>query len=266
MTQHSRPHSKRTRTFVIGFSLVASVVFGACSTQHTNGKAEEANGDGAEITVFAAASLSAAFPEIAEKVLANESAHTKVTFSFEGSSSLAEQIKNGAPVDVFASADEGNMKKVSDFVNSPEKFASNTLSLIVPASNPARVDSVADLHNTKLVVCAEQVPCGKATKQLEKRLGITLEPVSQEQNVTSVRTKVESAEADAGFVYRTDAQLAGDKVKIVDVPQAAEVSTTYVIASLKNGSDSAAAQAFINAVKSPAGQEILRKHGFDLAR
>ncbi|MFC5370871.1 molybdate ABC transporter substrate-binding protein [Arcanobacterium bovis] len=228
--------------------------------QERSGSYSNANTE--EITVFAAASLNAAFPEIAEKVLAKESPQVKVTFSFDGSSALAEQIKNGAPAQVFASADEGNMAKVSDFVNTPEKFASNSLSLIVPANNPAHVASIADLRGTKLVICAAQVPCGKTTKKLEERLKVSLEPVSEEQSVTGVRTKVESAEADAGFVYRTDAQLAGEKVKIVEVPEAASVSTTYMLATLKNSSESAAAQAFVDAVKSPAGQEILHKYGF----
>lgn len=209
------------------------------------------------VTVFAAASLNSAFPKIAKEVFEPAHPGVEVKFSFEGSSSLAEKIRAGAPADVFASADEKNMDKVGKLARGPQQFTTNTLRLIVPAGNPA---GVRDLSSAgKLVVCAPQVPCGRVTQKVAERLGVVLAPVSQEQSVTDVRTKVESGEADAGLVYLTDAKLAGAKVEVVDVPGIADVGTSYMLAAL---TDTPAAEAFVQAVMSKRGQEILAEHGF----
>lgn len=182
-----------------------------------------------ELNVFAAASLNKAFPEIADTVLKESDPNIKVAFNFQGSSTLVDQMKEGAPADVFASADQKNMAKASD---------------------------------AKLVVCAQGVPCGNATKQLADKLGVTLNPVSEEQKVTDVRAKVESGEADAGLVYATDAKAAGDKVEIVEIPRANEVVNSYPIAATISAKNKEAAQKFIDAVLSEKGQAVLKKYGF----
>lgn len=182
-----------------------------------------------ELNVFAAASLNKAFPEIADTVLKESDPNIKVAFNFQGSSTLVDQMKEGAPADVFASADQKNMAKASD---------------------------------AKLVVCAQGVPCGNATKQLADKLGVTLNPVSEEQKVTDVRAKVESGEADAGLVYATDAKAAGDKVEIVEIPRANEVVNSYPIAVTLSAKNKEAGQKFIDAVLSEKGQAVLKKYGF----
>ncbi len=218
-----------------------------------------------ELNVFAAASLNKAFPEIADTVLKESDPNIKVTFNFQGSSTLVDQMKEGAPADVFASADQKNMTKASDakLVDTPKSFASNVLTLIVPKGNPGKITGLdASVDGKKLVICAQGVPCGNATKQLAEKLGVTLNPVSEEQKVTDVRAKVESGEADAGLVYATDAKAAGDKVETIEVARANEVVNSYPIALAVSTKNKEAAQKFIDAVLSDQGQAILKKYGF----
>lgn len=218
-----------------------------------------------ELKVFAAASLNKAFPEIADTVLKESDPNIKVTFNFQGSSTLVDQMKEGAPADVFASADQKNMTKASDakLVDAPKPFASNVLTLIVPKGNPGKITGLdSSLDGKKLVVCAQGVPCGNATKQLAEKLGVTLNPVSEEQKVTDVRAKVESGEADAGLVYATDAKAAGDKVETIEVARANEVVNSYPIALTVSTQNKEAAQKFIDAVLSDKGQAVLKKYGF----
>ncbi|WP_299059873.1 molybdate ABC transporter substrate-binding protein [uncultured Actinomyces sp.] len=218
-----------------------------------------------ELNVFAAASLNKAFPEIADTVLKESDPNIKVTFNFQGSPTLVDQMKEGAPADVFASADQKNMTKASDakLVDAPKPFASNVLTLIVPKGNPGKITGLdSSLDGKKLVVCAQGVPCGNATKQLAEKLGVTLNPVSEEQKVTDVRAKVESGEADAGLVYATDAKAAGDKVETIEVARANEVVNSYPIALTVSTQNKEAAQKFIDAVLSDKGQAVLKKYGF----
>ncbi len=219
------------------------------------------------LTVFAAASLKDAFPEIAETVLAHAHPGVEVTFSFAGSSDLVDQMAGGAPVDVFASADRKNMDNavsqslVDDATN--VSFASNTLTLVTPPDNPAGVTGVdSSLDGADLVICAEGVPCGNATIKLEESLGVTLNPVSEEQSVTDVLGKVENGEADAGIVYVTDAQSAGDKVTTIAINGADSIVNDYRIAVAAGSANTQAARWFLDAVMSDAGQKILAGHGF----
>ena len=158
---------------------------------------------GKSLTVFAAASLRAPFTALAGQF---EAAHPgpTVTLSFAGSSDLATQISQGAPADVFASADTKNMAKLSDaslVEGKAADFATNVLTIAVPPANPASITSFADLARPgmKVVICAAQVPCGAAAKTLEQKTGTTLQPVSEESSVTDVLGKVVSGEADAGL-------------------------------------------------------------------
>lgn len=235
------------------------------SSSTASSAAATASATPVELNVFAAASLNKAFPEIADTVLKESDPNIKVTFNFQGSSTLVDQMKEGAPADVFASADQKNMTKASDakLVDTPKPFASNVLTLIVPKGNPGKITGLdASLDGKKLVVCAQGVPCGNATKQLAEKLGVTLNPVSEEQKVTDVRAKVESGEADAGLVYATDAKAAGDKVETIEVARANEVVNSYPIALTVSTQNKEAAQKFIDAVLSDKGQAVLKKSGF----
>lgn len=218
------------------------------------------------ITVFAAASLKATFTELAD---AFEAAHpgTTVALNFAGSSDLVTQIVEGAPADVFASADATNMAKLTDadlVDGMPVNFATNTLTIAVPPGNPAGIGSFADLAapGVKTVVCAPQVPCGAATVTVELATGVTLAPVSEESSVTDVLGKVISGEADAGLVYLTDAIAAADTVRGIDFAESSEAVNTYPIAAVGAGRNAARAAAFVDYVTGAAGQKVLRSAGF----
>lgn len=223
----------------------------------------------ATLTIFAAASLKDVFPKIYEEFKKTHPNYT-IEFSFGGSSELATQINNGAEADVFASANEKQMKVASDAGNvdaaGTKIFATNTLTLVTPPSNPAGITKLEDAtkEGVKLVVCAEQVPCGAATKQLAEATGFTFTPVSEEQKVTDVLAKVTSGEADAGLVYVTDAAGAKDKVKVVDTPEADKIVNKYPIAVTKSARQGA--QAFVDFVLGGQGQSMLRDAGFGAPR
>jgi molybdate transport system substrate-binding protein len=217
------------------------------------------------ITVFAAASLAAPFTEIAANFEA-ANPHTEVLLNFAGSSDLLTQLSQGAPADVFAAADEHTMNTAdaTSLVASATVFASNTLTIVVPAGNPAGVAEFADLagEDVATVVCAPQVPCGAATASLESATGVALSPVSEESSVTDVLGKVRSGQADAGIVYETDAAGAGDSVENIAVPEAATVINRYPIAALAEAANEEAADAFVNFVLSESGQRTLADAGF----
>ncbi|WUI12783.1 molybdate ABC transporter substrate-binding protein [Kineococcus sp. NBC_00420] len=218
------------------------------------------------LTVFAAASLKNSFTAIGKEFEAANPGVT-VTFSFAGSSDLVTQITEGAPADVFASADEKNMAKVTDqslTAADPVDFATNVLEIATPAGNPAGIKTFADLAKpgVKVVVCAAQVPCGSATQTVETSSGVTLSPVSEESSVTDVLGKVTSGEADAGLVYVTDVTAAGDEVTGVEFPESASAVNTYPIATLKDAKDADLASEFVTFVTGTAGEKVLQDAGF----
>jgi molybdate transport system substrate-binding protein len=218
------------------------------------------------ITVFAAASLKTTFTELAADF---EEANPDVTvvLNFAGSSDLVTQITEGAPADVFASADTKNMAKLDDAdlleVDAVD-FATNVLTIAVPPGNPADISDFADLAgaDVKTVVCAPQVPCGAATETIEKATGVTLSPVSEESSVTDVLGKVSSGEADAGLVYVTDVQAAGDSVEGITFAESDQAVNTYPIAPVTGGSNADASAAFIDYVTGEVGQKVLAAAGF----
>jgi molybdate transport system substrate-binding protein len=245
--------------------LLAVLLPGTLAACTGTGQAATDGGSGT-LTVFAAASLKGSFTEIAERFEARHPG-TTVTLSFAGSADLAAQISQGAPADVFASADTGNMAKVQGaglVDGEPRYFASNTLAIAVPAGNPAGIDSFADLarSGTRLVTCASQVPCGAAAASVAERAGTMLSPVSEENSVTDVLGKVISGEADAGLVYVTDVRSAGGRVESIPFPEAADAVTVYPAAALASGRNKAAAAKFLDLVTGPEGQEILAAAGF----
>ena len=254
---------KRWCTTVAALLLVTATA--ACSDDDP--AAGDPGGDGGTtLTVFAAASLTSSFEELGESF---EKSHegVQVAFNFAGSSDLVAQVQSGAPADVFASADEANMAKLTadDLQGSaPELFASNTLEIATPPDNPADVQSLQDLADPdiNLVVCAPEVPCGAASQSLAEAAGVTLAPDSEEQSVTDVLGKVTSGEADAGLVYVTDVITAGDAVQGIELPESASVVNHYPIATVADSENADLAQEFVDLVLSDEGQQVLTDAGF----
>ena len=217
------------------------------------------------VTVFAAASLTESFQAIADAFTA-EHPGVEVTFNFGGSSGLATQIVEGAPVDVFAAASPATMTTVTDagLATDPHDFATNTLEIAVPTDNPGGVTGLADFANPDLAIalCAAEVPCGAAAARALDAAGIVASVDTYEQDVKAVLTKVELGEVDAGLVYRTDVLAAGAKVKGIEFPEAAGAIARYPIAALTASANPDAAAAFVAFVLSDAGQQILREAGF----
>jgi molybdate transport system substrate-binding protein len=219
-----------------------------------------------QITVFAASSLTAAFKDLGA-AFTKAYPEATVTFSFDASSALVTQITQGAPADVFASADTANMDKLTTATltgSTPVVFATNVLSIVVAAANPKSIKALNDLADAKLkvVLCDPTVPCGKYAKQSLDTAKVAVTPVSFEQNVKGVVTKVTTGEADAGIVYATDVKAAGDKASGVDIPAAVNVVAKYPIASTKSSTHQDIDAAFIAFVTSPEGQAILATSGF----
>ncbi len=256
-------------TFITTGALTAAaaLMLSACSSGSGNGagSGSEAEPDDGSITVFAAASLNQVFADLGESF--EDETGTSVDFSFGGSSDLVAQMQAGAPADVFASANEKNMDKMTDedlMEDQPQMFATNTLTIVTAPGNPT---GVKDLHSLSaddisLVICAPEVPCGAATQEVAELAGVELSPVSEENAVTNVLGKVTSGQADAGLVYVTDATGAGDDVTAVDFPEAADVINNYPIGVLKSSKNSEAAGQWVDCVLSDTGRRALADAGF----
>ena len=253
----------RSRTRLAALLAVAAIALAACGGgDDDSGRSSGAASPG-EIKVFAAASLTAAFTKIGEQFTAANGG-TKVTFNFAGSQALATQIQQAAPADVFASADIANMDKVTDLVGTPQNFASNQLQIVVEKGNPKNVQGLDDLANPdlKVVLAAPEVPAGRYAAESLAKAGVTVEPVSEEDNVKAVVTKVSLGEADAGIVYVTDVTAGGDTVEGVDIPEELNLVATYPIATVKASKAQDKAQAFMDLVLSAEGQQVLEQYGF----
>jgi len=219
-----------------------------------------------EVLVFAAASLTDAFEEIAME-LSEANPGAKVTYNFAGSQQLAGQITQAAPADVFASANQTQMDVVADaglVAAEPQIFTSNLLEIAVEPGNPLGIQGLADLSrpDVTLVMAAEEVPAGQYARQALDAAGVQVTPASLETDVRAVLSKVALGEADAGIVYRSDIAAAGDDVEGVEIPLDQNVPASYPIAVLTSAPNPAAARAFVDFVTSRRGQEILAKHGF----
>jgi molybdate transport system substrate-binding protein len=245
--------------------LVMAVLLAACGASETPSVGSSGGGAATptEIKVFAAASLTAAFGKLGEDFTATNP-QTKVTFNFAGSQALATQIQQGAPADVFASADTTNMDKVADLVTTPEVFTSNLLQIIVAKGNPTGIKGLADLarEDLKVVLAAPEVPAGRYAKQVLDARKVTVKLVSLEDNVKGVVTKVSLGEADAGIVYLTDVAAGGDTVEGVDIPADQNAPATYPIAVVKASANQAQARAFVEYVRGTQGQQVLESYGF----
>lgn len=220
-----------------------------------------------DLAIYAAASLTASFDHLAAGF---EKEHPGVTvrpIDYDGSSTLATQLIDGAPADVFASADTDTMGEVADhglLDGDANVFATNTLEIAVPPGNPGHITSLANLASPRLrvLLCAPQVPCGAAAHTLLNADGVHVTPASEEQNVTAVLTKVKAGEADAGLVYTTDVRAAAGAVDGVAIPDADKAVNHYPIAVMKNTTNRGAARAFVAYVLSAAGRAVLASYGF----
>jgi molybdate transport system substrate-binding protein len=230
----------RANTALTATAALAALALTACGTGN-----DTDSGEPTTLTVFAAASLTEAFTEIGDQF---ETEHQGVTveFNFAGSSDLAAQITEGAPADVFASADEKNMDKVVEAgaATEPATFALNQLVIAVPEGNPAGVTGLTDLAGLDFAACAEQVPCGAAAQTAIDATGTDLTPVTYEADVKSTLQKLTLGEVDAALVYRTDAIAADTEVDAVEFPESAQAINTYPIAALNDAPNPDLAAAF----------------------
>lgn len=215
------------------------------------------------LTVSAAASLTDAFTEIGEQYMADHPG-VEIRFNFAGSSTLAEQINAGAPVDVFAAASEKSMQTALDAgtVLDPTIFTTNAMAIAVPAGNPAAIEDLGDLAdpNVTVVMCDAPVPCGAAAASLLELNGVPVTPASLEPDVRAVLTKVITDEADAGLVYRSDVAAAGSAVEGIAIPDERNVVNAYPIAVTADAAAEAAD--FVDFVLGDAGQAVLAQWGF----
>ena len=258
-----------TRPLPRGLAAVALAVLipalAGCTTPGGTATPSSSPGAGERtLTVFAAASLRTSFAQIGE---AFEAAHpgVEVAFNVAGSSDLAAQIVQGAPADVFASADTRTMDRVAEaglVDDEPAVVATNVLTIAVPPGNPDAIGGLADLARPglRLVQCAPQVPCGSAAEAVASHAGVDLSPVSEEPNVTDVLGKVRSGEADAGLVYVTDVTGAG--AEGVPFPESSAAVNRYPIAALRGARDPALAREFADFVAGPEARKVLEDAGF----
>ncbi len=253
---------------VVGAVLAAGLLV-ACGTSDadeggdTPAAQDEVTGT---LTVFAAASLTDVFTELGDR-LESENPDLDMRFNFAGSSALATQIVQGAPADVFASANRSQMTVVTDAgleAAEPEVFTENVLEIAVPADNPGNVTGLADFADPDLTlaVCAAAVPCGAAAVQVFEAAGITAVPDTEEEDVRAALTKVQLGEVDAALVYASDVQSAGSDVEGIEFPEAEEAVNDYPICVLADAPNAEAGQAFVDLVLSDEGQEALAAAGF----
>jgi molybdate transport system substrate-binding protein len=260
----------KTRALV-ALSAAATIVLAACGESSSDDPASSGSSSaGGELsgtlTVFAAASLTDVFGELGDQLVADNPG-LEVQFNFAGSSALATQLTQGAPADVFASANQTQMTVVTDAglpAEEPTAFTENVLEIAVPADNPGNVTGLADFANPDLTlaVCAPDVPCGAAATQVFEAAGITAVPDTEEEDVRAALTKVQLGEVDAALVYASDVQSAGSDVEGIEFPESEDAVNEYPICLLAEAPNPGAAQAFIDLVLSDEGQEALEAAGF----
>ena len=219
------------------------------------------------VLVSAAASLARAFAKL-ESAFESADEHFDVILNLGGSSLLREQILGGAPADVFAPADQGNMTRIvsaGQVAGDATIFARNSMQVAVPAGNPSGVSGFEDLAREELLIglCAAQVPCGALAAQVLEAASVQAAVDTREPNVRALLTKLEAGELDVGIVYATDILAAAGRVEALETPDAETVSTAYPIAVLTDAPNPDGATAFVAFVLSDEGQAILAAHGFE---
>lgn len=256
------------RTLATAVAAVAALTLVSCgddtpaASSPSSSSSSTANLSGT-INVFAAASLTGTFTQLGKDF---EAAHSgvKVVFNFAGSSALAEQINQGAPADVFASAAPKNMDQVTD-KGTPTTFVKNELEIAVPKGNPGKITGLKDFtdKSRKIALCAAEVPCGAAADKVFKAAGLTPQPDTLEKDVKAALTKVSLDEVDAALVYKTDVLSAKDKVDGIEFPEAAKAINEYPIATLTQAKNADGAKAFVDYILSPTGTKVLTDAGFE---
>jgi len=242
-------------------------VLAACGSSAKTTSPSSSTQAGGSINVLAASSLTKGFTALGEQF---EAAHpgSHVNFSFASSSTLAEQIQNGAPADVFASADEKNMTKLEtagSVAGTPIVFAKNQMEIATEPGNPKHIATVADLAKSGLIVvlCATEAPCGKYADQVLAKNNVTLTPKSRELDTKATLTKVASGDADAAIVYVTDVKGAKGDVDGVEIPAGQNVIATLPIAALKDAKNAALAEVWVEFVTSSDSEKVLQEqYGF----
>ncbi|MGA0118225.1 MAG: molybdate ABC transporter substrate-binding protein [Ilumatobacteraceae bacterium] len=227
-----------------------------------------ATDDLVELNVLAASSLSRAFTEVAQ-AFSTANTDISVTFSFAGSSTLAEQVRAGAPMDVVALADQVNMLKLASsekiLTSSLHTFARNRLAIITATDNPRGITSLNDLTKPDLtvVLCDSSQPCGRYADDILNRAGLSVSAASRESSIAGVLSRIRTGEADSGIGYASDA-LTDTRLSAIDIPDSQNVVAEYpiAIASQPSSNNRSAAERFVNFVLSPAGQDILNNAGF----
>ena len=257
----------RRRT-MLGILLATVLAAAGCGGSDSGGGSSGASTPkGGTLNVFAASSLTEAFTKLADTYQAAHPGWT-VRLNFAGSDQLAAQIEQGVPADVFAAASPKYPEELQgkNLLGDTTNFATNTLVVVVPAANPAGIKTVNDLtKGAKLVVADPAVPLGAYTETVLTNLGISesdLNIVSKEQDAKSVLAKITLGEADAGFVYITDALSAGDKVKQITFPKSAEATAVYPIGIVSSSKQTEAAQQWIDLVTGTEGQTVLHDLAF----
>jgi molybdate transport system substrate-binding protein len=242
-------------------SLALLLPLAACGNDDEGGSADDGGGGGT-LTVLAAASLTDVFEQLAGPF--EEEHDVDVSFSFGSSTDLAEQVSDGAPGDVLATADETSMGIAEDagVTGDVETFATNVLTIVVPKGNPAGIESLDDLADATWVRCADEVPCGKVALAVLDDNGITAEPASLEEDVRATLDKVISGEADAGLVYETDAVAAAEDVESIEIAGADSEITSYFATTLEQSEDADLAADWVEWVLSDQGQDVLAAAGF----
>lgn len=266
----------------LAWIVATGLVVAACSTRDAvpGAAAAGARSTGAtphNLTVYAAASINAVLAH-AKAVYETANPGVSLTISTDSSAALEAKIEQGAPVDLFLSADMDNPQKLVDLgmaAADPVPFARNRLTVIVPAANPAALRSPADLARAgvKVIAAGDAVPISKYARRLVENLarqpgypagfvaGYDANVVSKEDNAAAVVAKVELGEGDAGIVYLTDARSTA-AVRAIDVPDAANVAVTYAGVVIRSSADAAAAQAFLDWLAGPGGGAVLVGFGF----
>ena len=240
-------------------ALAAVVLLTACGAPAADEPAGET------LTVYAAASLTDVFDRLGGQ-FREEHPGIDLSIGYGSSSGSARAIIEGAPIDVFASADEVQMQVVTDAGLAPDPvvFTANVLTIAVPEGNPARVTGLGDFarDDLALAVCAPEVPCGAAAERLFELAGVTAAPDTYEEDVRSALNKVELGEVDAALVYATDVRALPGSVDGIDLPEAEQVVNRYPIAVVSGARNPEAAQAFVDLVLSEDGRRALADHGF----
>lgn len=250
-----------SRVLAVPAAAMLALSVAACGGETTDTSASSEAPDAAtDLTVLGAASTRVLNEDL------DGLTEDSLTFVNAGSSALVQQLADGAPGDVFISADEKHMDDAVEagLVRDPQVVATNSMVLVVPKGNPAGIQDMKDLENgdAKLVLCDTQVPCGAVSEQLIEANSLNLNPVSLEHNVADTLGKVVTGEADAAFVYRTDAAAAGDAVEVIDIPHAEEFPNSLVAGVVITTEHPEKAAALVELLGSDETAELWEKYGF----